>query len=73
MHTVYKDSSSTTKIKVVFDTSAPSTNDNSLNDILLVKSTVYPPLVYVLLHFRLPTIALSADYIQNVPCNQSTS
>ena len=52
-HMVYKESSSTTKVCVVFDASAKSSTGVSLNDLLLVGPTVHPTLVNVLLRFRL--------------------
>ena len=58
MHAVCKDSSTTTKIRVVFDASAKSSSSVSLNDTLLVGPTVHPSLVDVLLRFRLHRIAL---------------
>ena len=61
MHAVYKPSSSTTKIRAVFDASAKSSSAVSLNDILLVGPTIHPPLIDVLLRFRLHRIALTAD------------
>ena len=61
MHAVYKDSSSTTKIRVVFDASAKSDSGISLNDTLLVGPTVHFTLLDILLHFRLYQIALVAD------------
>ena len=61
MHTVYKASSSTTKIRAIFDDSAKSSSCVSLNDMLLVGPTVHPPLIDVLLYFRLHYIALIAD------------
>ena len=61
MHAVYKASSSTTKIRAVFDASAKSSSGVSLNDTLLVGPTVHPPLIDVLLYFRLHRIALIAD------------
>ena len=61
MHAVYKDSSSTTKIRVVFDASAKSDSGISLNDTLLVGPTVHSTLLDVLLSFRLHQIALVAD------------
>ena len=57
MHMVYKESSSMTKVRVVFDASAKSSTRVSLNDLLLVGPTVHPTLVDVLLRFRLYLIA----------------
>ena len=62
MHAVRKESSTTTKIQAVFDASAKSsTGIISLNDTLLVGPTIHPPLVDVLLRFRLHQLALMAD------------
>ena len=61
MHMVYKESSNTTKVRAVFDASAPSSSGVSLNDKLLVGPTVHSPLVDVLIRFRLNRIALTTD------------
>ena len=61
MHMVYKKSSSTTKVRVVFDASAKSSTGVSLNDLLLVGPTVHPTLVDVLLRFRLYRVSLIVD------------
>ena len=61
MHAVRKDSSTTTKIRAVFDASAKSSSGVSLNDTLLVGPTIHPPLIDVLLRFRLYRVALIAD------------
>ena len=61
MHAVKKESSSTTKIRAVFDACMKSSSGTSLNDMLLVGPTVHPPLIDVLLRFRLHRIALTAD------------
>ena len=61
MHAVYQASSSTTKIRAVFDASAKSSTNVSLNDTLLVGPTVHPKLVDVLLRFRTHPVALTAD------------
>ena len=61
MHAVHKEHSTTTKIRAVFDASAKSTIGVSLNDTLLVGPTVHPPLIDVLLQFRLHKIAITAD------------
>ena len=61
MHAVRKESSTTTKIRAVFDASAKSSTNVSLNDILMVGPTVHSPLIDVLLRFREHRIALTAD------------
>ena len=61
MHAVYKNSSTTTKVRAVFDASAKSSSGVSLNDVLLVGPTVHPSLINVLLRFRSHRIALTAD------------
>ena len=61
VHTVRKESSSTTKISAVFDASAKSMTGTSLNDTLLVGPTVHPLLADVLLRFRFHWIALTTD------------
>ena len=61
MHLVYKSSSTTTKVRPVFDVSAKSSTGVSLNDTLLVGPTVHPPLINVLVRFRWHRIALTAD------------
>ena len=61
IHAVKKEASTTTKVRAVFDTSAKSSSNVSLNDILLVGPTVHSPLLDVLLRFRLHHIALTAD------------
>ena len=64
MHAVRKESSTTTKLRAVFDASAKSSTCVSLNDTLFVGPTVHPPLVDVLLCFRLHRIALVMDVSQ---------
>ncbi len=61
MHAVRKDSSTTTKLRVVFDASAKSSSGISLNDTLLVGQTVHSPLIDVLLRFRHHRVALITD------------
>ena len=61
MHAVRKEHSTPTKVRVVFDASAKSSNGVSLNDTLLVGPTIHPPLIDVLLRFRLHHVALTAD------------
>ena len=43
MHVVHKESSTTTKVRAVFDASAKTSTGASLNDSLLVGPTVHPP------------------------------
>ena len=61
MHTVHKQTSTTTKIRAVFDASMKSASGVSLNDTLMVGPTVHSPLVDVLLHFRMHRIVLVTD------------
>ena len=61
MHIVYKESTSTTKVRVVFDASAKSSTGVSLNDLLLVGPTVDSTPMDVLLRFRMYRVALIAD------------
>lgn len=60
VHAVRKESSTTTKVRAVFDASARSSTGVSLNDTLLVGPTIHPPLVDVLLRFRSHHIALTS-------------
>ena len=59
MHVVRKQSSSTSKMRVVFDASA--TSGFSLNDQLIVGPTEHPPFVDALLRFRRHSAALMTD------------
>ena len=61
MQAVKKPSSTTTKVRAVFDASARTSTGISLNDTLLVGPTVHSSLVDVLLRFRLHRVALIAD------------
>ena len=61
MHAVFKDSSSSTKLRVMFDGSAVTTSGTSLNQALLVGPTIQPTLSNILLKFRSYPIALNAD------------
>ena len=61
MHAVRKESSTTTKIRAVFDASAKSSSGVSFNDTLMVGPTIHPPLIDVLIRFRLHRVALVAD------------
>ena len=53
MHAVRKDSSTTTKLRAVFNASTKLSTGVSLNDLLLVGLTVHPSLVDVLIRFRI--------------------
>ena len=61
MHAVQKQSSTTTKVRAVFDASMKSASDVSLNDTLTVGPTVQPQVVDVLIQFRTNRITLVAD------------
>ena len=61
MHAVRKESSVTSKLRVVFDASAKTSSGTSLNDHLLIGPTVHPTLVDVLLRFRSHRVALTTD------------
>ena len=61
IHAVTKQSSTTTKVRAVFDASAKTSTGVSLNDTLLVGPTVHSSLVDVLLRFRWHHVALVAD------------
>ncbi|XP_061387580.1 uncharacterized protein LOC133322632 [Musca vetustissima] len=60
-HCVLKPQSATTKIRVVFDASARSSSNHSLNDILMVGPTIQQDLITTLFSFRLHKYALTAD------------
>ncbi|XP_018403789.1 PREDICTED: uncharacterized protein LOC108780532 [Cyphomyrmex costatus] len=60
-HAVIKNSSNTTKVRVVFDASAKASNGLSLNNMLMVGPTIQDPLFAHLLRFRIYKYVLSAD------------
>lgn len=60
-HPVLKDSSTTTKLRVVFDASCFTESGYSLNNILRVGPTVQRDLFFIILRFRSYAVALSAD------------
>ena len=60
-HGVVKQSSTTTKLRIVFDASAKTTSGVSLIDTLLPGPNLYPLLTNVILAFRSHNIGLSAD------------
>jgi len=60
-HAVFKETSTTTKTRVVFDGSAKTSNGLSLNDILQLGPTVQPDLYSNVLRFRTYQVCLTAD------------
>lgn len=61
-HAVLRPSSSTTKLRVVFDASArPYATGKSLNDVLQVGGTLQSDLFSILLRFRKHAVAFTAD------------
>lgn len=60
-HGVIKKSSSTTRLRVVFDGSAKTASGYSLNDILMVGPTIQNDLFSIILRFRKHNFVLSAD------------
>ena len=61
MHGVGKESSSTTKFRIVFDASALTSTKISLNNTLAVGPTLHPPLDEILLRFRTFRVAITGD------------
>ena len=61
MHAVFKSSSTSTKLRVVFDASCPSSSGVALNDILAAGPTLHPNLDIILIRFRKYRVALSGD------------
>ncbi|XP_058443065.1 uncharacterized protein LOC131425280 [Malaya genurostris] len=60
-HPVFKESSSTTKVRVVFDGSAKTSSNYSLNEILLTGPVIQDDLFDLMLRFRKNAVALVAD------------
>jgi hypothetical protein len=67
-HCVLKESSTTTKLRVVFDGSCKASNGVSLNSILMVGPVVQPDLISIVLRFRSYMIAMSADIAKMYRC-----
>ena len=61
VHSVAKETSSTTKVRAVFDASAKTTSHASLNDLLAVGPTLHPTIDKILLRFRQYPVAISSD------------
>jgi len=60
-HTVWRENSVTTKLRVVFDASCKTTSGVSLNDVLLKGSCIQENLINLLTHFRKHRYAMTAD------------
>ena len=60
-HAVLKESSSTTKLHVVFDTSAKTSKGLSLNNVFMAGPTIQDKLFEHLIRFRFRTFFLTAD------------
>ncbi|XP_058449212.1 uncharacterized protein LOC131429180 [Malaya genurostris] len=60
-HPVFKESSSTTKVRVVFDGSAKTSTNFSLNDALLTGPVIQDDLLDLMIRFRKHAVALVAD------------
>lgn len=60
-HCVMKTSSSTTKVRVVFNASAPDHNANNLNNILLAGPKLQKDINNIIIGFRFHAIAICAD------------
>ena len=61
MHGVVKETSTTTKLRVVFDASTQITTDYSLNSTVLPELSLYPLLSDILIRFRTHSIGISSD------------
>jgi len=60
-HAVLKESSTSTKLRVVFDASAKTDTNISLNDVLLKGPCIQEELVSIMARFRTHRYAISAD------------
>jgi hypothetical protein len=60
-HAVFRETSSTTKLRVVFDGSCKSSSGLSLNDLLYTGPRVQQELFHILLRFRTFPVAVCAD------------
>ena len=61
MHAVHKETSSTSKVRIVFDASAKTASGTLLNDHLLIGPTLHPTIIEILLRFRRLRVALTTD------------
>ena len=60
-HGVFKATSTTTRLRCVFDASVKSSTGITLNDKLLAGPTLHPRLTTIMSRFRLHAIAVSSD------------
>ncbi|XP_041451803.1 uncharacterized protein LOC121405249 [Drosophila obscura] len=67
-HCVFKEDSTTTKLRVVFDGSATTSTGVSLNEVLMAGPTIQPKLLHTLLRFRTFLIALTGDICKMYRC-----
>ena len=58
---VVKEASETTKTRIVFNASSPSSNSKSLNDNLMVGPTIQKDIVEKILSFRLNEFVVTCD------------
>ncbi|XP_055642989.1 uncharacterized protein LOC129779508 [Toxorhynchites rutilus septentrionalis] len=60
-HTIFCPGSSTTRTRDVFDATCKGSSQLSLNDVLLVGPIVQPPLLAIILNWRIPRYVFKAD------------
>jgi len=63
-HAVIKETSTSTKLRVVFDASCPTTSGKSLNDYLLIGPTIQPEVFEILIRFRQHPYVLTGDIVK---------
>ncbi|XP_055714278.1 uncharacterized protein LOC129808526 [Phlebotomus papatasi] len=63
-HCVVKKEAVSTKVRIVFNASSPSSSGVSLNDTLMVGPCVQPTLMSTLLNFRLHAITFTCDIVK---------
>ena len=67
-HSVVKEGSLTTKLRVVFDASAKTSSNLSLNDVLKVGPSIQSSIFSILLRFRVNNIVFTADIAKMYRC-----
>lgn len=60
-HAVWNPNSTTTRLRVVFDGSAKTTNGNSFNDIQMIGPTIQDDLISIIMRFRKHKYVMTAD------------